>query len=160
MRYVRSCCDLACRFKVQKKIGCEMWPMWHPVSIFSDMKYNTKFDFSTLSNAAFVLLLIPLTGGIGNNSSLLLLKKKDFIYLFMRDTKRGRGRDTHRQWEKQATCREPNVGLDPRSPGSHPGWKAGTKPLSHPRIPSNSSFANGSLEPSDFWGNSTQAPQG
>ena len=24
------------------------------------------------------------------------------------------------------------MGLDPRSPGSHPGPKAGTKPLSHP----------------------------
>ena len=26
--------------------------------------------------------------------------------------------------EKQAPCREPNMGLDPRSPGSHPGLKA------------------------------------
>ena len=26
-------------------------------------------------------------------------------------------------------------GLDPRTPGSHPGPKAGTKPLSHPGIP-------------------------
>ena len=26
--------------------------------------------------------------------------------------------------EKQAPCREPDVGLDPRSPGSHPGLKA------------------------------------
>ena len=30
-----------------------------------------------------------------------------------------RGRD--RQREKQAPCREPDVGLDPGSPGSHPG---------------------------------------
>ena len=48
---------------------------------------------------------------------------KDFIYLFMRDREREkereRGRD--RQREKQAPCREPNTGLDPRSPGSHPG---------------------------------------
>ena len=48
---------------------------------------------------------------------------KDFIYLFMRDRDRERGRDT-RQREKQALYREPNVGLDPRSPGSHPGLKA------------------------------------
>ena len=31
--------------------------------------------------------------------------------------------------------REPNVGLDPGSPGSRPGPKAGTKPLRHPGIP-------------------------
>ena len=37
--------------------------------------------------------------------------------------------------EKQAPCREPDVGFDPRSPGSHPGLKAGVKPLSHPGIP-------------------------
>ena len=28
-----------------------------------------------------------------------------------------------RQREDQAPCREPNVGLDPGSPGSHPGLK-------------------------------------
>ena len=44
---------------------------------------------------------------------------KDFIYLFMRDTQRKRQR--HRQREKQASCREPDVGLDPGSPGSHRG---------------------------------------
>ena len=47
----------------------------------------------------------------------------------MRDTQR------YRQREKQAPCREPDVGLNPRSPGSRPGPKAGAKLLSHPRIP-------------------------
>ena len=47
---------------------------------------------------------------------------KDFIYLFMKDTERERQR--HRQREKQAPCKEPDVGLDPRSPGSHPGLEA------------------------------------
>ena len=47
---------------------------------------------------------------------------KDFIYLFMIDTHRERGRD--RQREKQASCREPNAGLDPRSPESRPGLQA------------------------------------
>ena len=51
----------------------------------------------------------------------------------MRDTEGERQR--HRQREKQAPCREPDVGLDPRSPGSRPGPKAGAKPLSHPGIP-------------------------
>ena len=39
----------------------------------------------------------------------------------MRDTERERERQRHRQREKQAPCKEPDVGLDPRSPGSHPG---------------------------------------
>ena len=48
---------------------------------------------------------------------------KIFIYSFMRDT------------ERQAPCREPDVGLDPRTPGSCPGRKAGAQPLSHLSIP-------------------------
>ena len=50
----------------------------------------------------------------------------------MRDTKRERQR--HRQRE-QAPCREPNVGFDPRTPGSHPEPKADAQPLSNPGIP-------------------------
>ena len=49
----------------------------------------------------------------------------------MRDTERGR--DMER--EKQTPCREPDVGLHPGTPGSHPGPKAGAKPLSHLGIP-------------------------
>ena len=55
-----------------------------------------------------------ITGRVLGASLFLLFK--DFIYSFMRE------RD--RQREKQAQCREPNVGLDPGSPGSHPGLKA------------------------------------
>ena len=51
----------------------------------------------------------------------------------MRDTHRERQR--HRQREKQAPCREPDMGLDPRSPGSRPGPKAGAKLLNHPGVP-------------------------
>ena len=47
---------------------------------------------------------------------------------------RERERQRHRRREMQAPCREPEAGLDPRTPGSHPGPKAGTKPLSHPGI--------------------------
>ena len=53
------------------------------------------------------------------------------IYLFMRDTQRERERQRHRQREKQSPCGEPDVGLDPRTPGSRPEPKADTQPLSH-----------------------------
>ena len=51
-----------------------------------------------------------------------------------RERERARERQRHRQREKQAPHREPYVGLDPRTPGSCPGPKAGAKPLSHPGI--------------------------
>ena len=54
----------------------------------------------------------------------------------MRDTERQR----HRQRDKHAPCREPDVGLNPRTPGSCPGLKAGAKPLSHPGVPCSWSF--------------------
>ena len=43
-------------------------------------------------------------------------------------------RDTERQREKQAPYREPDAGLDPKTPGSCPG-KAGAQPLSRPGVP-------------------------
>ena len=49
--------------------------------------------------------------------------------LFMRE------RERERQREEQAPHREPDVGLDPGTPGSCPGPKAGAKTLSHPGIP-------------------------
>ena len=48
----------------------------------------------------------------------------------MKDTERERQR--HRQKEKQGPCGEPDVGLDPRSPGSRPEPKAGAKPTPEP----------------------------
>ena len=47
---------------------------------------------------------------------------KDFMYLFLRIYLFIH--EKHRQREKQAPHREPEVGLDPRSPGSRPGLKA------------------------------------
>ena len=46
----------------------------------------------------------------------------------MRDTQR----EAETQREKQAPCEEPNVGLNPRTPGSQPEPKADVQPLSHP----------------------------
>ena len=51
---------------------------------------------------------------------------KDFIYLFMTERERERQRqrrEAETQAEGEAPCREPDVGFDPRSPGSHPGLK-------------------------------------
>ena len=41
----------------------------------------------------------------------------------MRDTERGREAEKQER-KKQAPCKKPDMGLDPRSPGSHPGLKA------------------------------------
>ena len=51
------------------------------------------------------------------------------FYLFTHETHRERQR--HIQGEKQAPCREPDVGLDPRTPGPHHEPKADAQPLSH-----------------------------
>ena len=46
-----------------------------------------------------------------------------------------RERQKHRQREKQAPCREPDVGLDPGTPGSCPELQTDAHPLSHPGVP-------------------------
>ena len=53
-----------------------------------------------------------------------------------------REREAEMQAEEEAGSmhREPDVGLDPGSPGSCPGPKAGAKLLSHPGIPKDSVF--------------------
>ena len=48
---------------------------------------------------------------------IIIIVFKDFIYL-VHERHRERERQRHRQREKQAPCREPNGGLDPRTPGS------------------------------------------
>ena len=61
----------------------------------------------------------------------------------MRDTERGR----HRQREKQAPCREPDVGPDPGTLGSCPESKADAQLLSHPGIPLLELITNSSKDP-------------
>ena len=58
----------------------------------------------------------------------------------MIDIERDREREREGQKEKQAPCQEPDAGLNPGSPGSGPGLKAGAKPLSHPGIPPHGPF--------------------
>ena len=49
----------------------------------------------------------------------------------MRNTER----EAETQAEGEAGSREPDAGLDPRTPGSHPEPKADTQPLSHSGAP-------------------------
>ena len=51
----------------------------------------------------------------------------------MRDRDSGRRRS--RLPVKQAPYREPDMGLDPKTPGSHPELKAEDQSLSHPGTP-------------------------
>ena len=53
--------------------------------------------------------------------------------MIVTERERERGRDT--EGEAGSMHQEPDVGFDPRSPGSRPGSKAGAKPLGHPGIP-------------------------
>ena len=65
----------------------------------------------------------------------LFLKR---FYLFIH--KKHRERQRHRQRENQAPCREPDVGLNPRTPGSRPEPKTDAQPLSHPGVPFNTNL--------------------
>ena len=60
-----------------------------------------------------------------------------FYLIFIYDSHREREREAETQAEGEAGSmhREPDVGFDPRSPGSRLGPKAGAKPLRHPGIP-------------------------
>ena len=46
------------------------------------------------------------------------------LFIYSLETHRERERQRPRQREKQAPCREPDAGLDPWSPGSHPRLQA------------------------------------
>ena len=52
-----------------------------------------------------------------------------------REREREREAETQAAGEAGSMHWEPDVGLDPRSPGLRPGPKAGAKPLHHPGIP-------------------------
>ena len=52
-----------------------------------------------------------------------------------KEREREREAETQAEGEAGSMLREPDVVLDPGSPGSHPEPKAGAKPLRHPGIP-------------------------
>ena len=62
---------------------------------------------------------------------------EDFIYLFIRDAER---EAETQQREKQALCGESDVGLDPRTLGSCPEWKADAQLLNHLGISEKNNF--------------------
>ena len=64
------------------------------------------------------------------NIILINLKKN---YLFIH--KRHGEREAETQAEGEAPCREPDVELHPRTPGSCRELKADAQPLSHPGVP-------------------------
>ena len=51
-----------------------------------------------------------------------------FFFFLIHERHRERERQRYMQREKQAPCREPDMGFDPRSPGSGPGLKAAPNP--------------------------------
>ena len=56
------------------------------------------------------------------------------FYLFIHVKQRDWQKEGQRE-EKQAPCKEPDVGPNPRNLGSGPEPKADAEPLSHPDIP-------------------------
>ena len=56
------------------------------------------------------------------------------FYLFIHETHTEREAETQAEGEA-SSMQGAQHGLDPGSPGSHPGPKAGAKPLSHPGCP-------------------------
>ena len=70
--------------------------------------------------------------------------------MFLRDT-----RQRHRQREKLAPWREPDMGLDLRTPGSRPEPEADTQLQSHPGAPRRDFRSSNSH--SSFTGRETEA---
>ena len=77
------------------------------------------------------------------NPVIYFLFFKKIIYLFIHE--RHRERQRHRQREKQAPYRDPDAGLDPRTPGSHSEPKADAQPLSHLCIPESCDLNSGNM---------------
>ena len=57
-------------------------------------------------------------------SDLLIFFLRFYLFIHEKETERQKHRQREKQREKQAPCRESDTGLDPGSPGSHPGLKA------------------------------------
>ena len=62
------------------------------------------------------------------------IKKYPFFKkcLFIHERHTEREKQRHKQREEQAPCREPDVGLQPGTPGTHPEWKEGRHSTAEP----------------------------
>ena len=101
--------------------------------ISHEEKWSRRFRGSTVLKVKWGLRTIT---GFNKREVTADLEKdvlflKECIYLIMRETERGRDR------RSRPPRKEPNVGLLPGTPGSHPEPKAGVQPLSHTGIPWN-----------------------
>ena len=54
--------------------------------------------------------------------------KRFYLFIHDRQTERAAETQAEGEVEKQVPCREPNAGLDPGSPGSHPRPKSAPPP--------------------------------
>ena len=60
---------------------------------------------------------------INKSSTLENMCHAFFLRFYLPIHERHTQRERERQREKQAPCREPDAGLHPKTPGSHPGLK-------------------------------------
>ena len=95
----------------------------------SSARFELNSDLLALAVNCSERMLLMIHHSINSPAQLTWVVHQSFFfffnfYLFMIGTEREREKQRHRQREKQAPCREPDMGLDPRSPGSHPGLKA------------------------------------
>ena len=93
-----------------------------PIVLCYSSRRNPPVHMCSLGDHTDYLLLPDMT-----YKWLQVFKKIYFIHLFMGGTERERERgrkQRQRERKKQAPCREPDVGLNPGSPGSRPGLNA------------------------------------
>ena len=76
---------------------------------------QSHFRLPTWSLIFLLPITLPLCVSHEYISKIFKKEKKDFIYVFMRDTERQR----YRQGENDAPCREPDVGHDSPGPRDH-----------------------------------------
>ena len=69
------------------------------------------------------------------------------MHLFIHERQREEGRDTGRGESRLLAGSLPDVGLDPRTPGSRPEPKADAQLLSHPGVPYMIFFIKSFLSP-------------
>ena len=117
-----------CIFQNDKFCVLRLWIFYHQCLLFHLIPPQKKY----MQGVFFCSILLHFQVGYLFFSLFFFFFFLRF-YLFIHE--RHRERQRHRQRAKQAPCREPDVGLDPRTPGSCPGPKADAKPLSNPGIP-------------------------